>query len=69
MAELRLLELEFLYRVDWRIVPNPEILVAYYQGLVQRAPGYELESDGSSDDDNDEIDEIDDDDNEEDAAA
>ncbi|ETS02141.1 cyclin-related 2, partial [Trichoderma reesei RUT C-30] len=35
VAELRLLELEFLYRVDWRIVPNPEILVAYYQGLVQ----------------------------------
>ncbi|PNP41099.1 phosphate system cyclin PHO80 [Trichoderma gamsii] len=65
VAELRLLELEFLYRVDWRIVPNPEILVAYYQGLVQRAPGYELESDGSSDDDDDEID---DDDNEEDTA-
>ncbi|RFU76277.1 phosphate system cyclin pho80 [Trichoderma arundinaceum] len=63
VAELRLLELEFLYRVDWRIVPNPEILVAYYQGLVQRAPGYELESEGSDDDD-----EIDDDDNEEDAA-
>ncbi|UKZ64418.1 uncharacterized protein TrAtP1_005634 [Trichoderma atroviride] len=66
VAELRLLELEFLYRVDWRIVPNPEILVAYYQGLVQRAPGYELESDGLSDDDDD--DELDDDDNEEDAA-
>ncbi|KAM0471157.1 hypothetical protein ACHAPX_009498 [Trichoderma viride] len=65
VAELRLLELEFLYRVDWRIVPNPEILVAYYQGLVQRAPGYELESGGLSDDDDDEID---DDDNEEDAA-
>jgi hypothetical protein len=60
VAELRLLELEFLYRVDWRIVPNPEILVAYYQGLVQRCPGYELESDGSSE--NDEDDEIDDED-------
>ncbi|KAL6860969.1 cyclin domain-containing protein [Trichoderma novae-zelandiae] len=65
VAELRLLELEFLYRVDWRIVPNPEILVAYYQGLVQRCPGYDLESDGSSENDDDEID---DDDNEEDAA-
>ncbi|KAL7799826.1 cyclin domain-containing protein [Trichoderma ceciliae] len=65
VAELRLLELEFLYRVDWRIVPNPEILVAYYQGLVQRAPGYEIESDGSTDVDDDEID---DDGNEEDAA-
>ncbi|KAK4075035.1 uncharacterized protein Triagg1_4699 [Trichoderma aggressivum f. europaeum] len=65
VAELRLLELEFLYRVDWRIVPNPEILVAYYQGLVQRAPGYEIESDGSTENEDDEID---DDDNEEDAA-
>ncbi|KAL7933415.1 cyclin domain-containing protein [Trichoderma chlorosporum] len=66
VAELRLLELEFLYRVDWRIVPNPEILVAYYQGLVQRAPGYELESDGSTENDDDD-DENDDDDIEEDA--
>ncbi|KAL7950977.1 cyclin domain-containing protein [Trichoderma barbatum] len=64
VAELRLLELEFLYRVDWRIVPNPEILVAYYQGLVQRAPGYELESDGSTENEDDEND----DDNEEDVA-
>lgn len=51
VAELRLLELEFLYRVDWRIVPNPEVLVAYYQGLVERAPGYELDPEGLSDDD------------------
>ncbi|KAL6881843.1 cyclin domain-containing protein [Trichoderma longibrachiatum] len=66
VAELRLLELEFLYRVDWRIVPNPEILVAYYQGLVQRCPGYELESDGSSEiDDDDEIDDDEDEDDEE----
>ncbi|POR31871.1 Nuc-1 negative regulatory protein preg [Tolypocladium paradoxum] len=57
VAELKLLELEFLYRVDWKIVPNPEVLVAYYQGLVERTPGYALESDGSSDeylDDDDE---------------
>ncbi|OTA05438.1 hypothetical protein A9Z42_0061080 [Trichoderma parareesei] len=66
VAELRLLELEFLYRVDWRIVPNPEILVAYYQGLVQRCPGYELESDGSSEnEDDDGIDDEDDVDDEE----
>ncbi|KAL2201734.1 cyclin-domain-containing protein [Sarocladium strictum] len=59
VAELRLLELEFLYRVDWRIVPNPEVLVAYYQGLVERAPGYELDPEGMSDDDElgDELDE------------
>ncbi|RYP72276.1 hypothetical protein DL769_004498 [Monosporascus sp. CRB-8-3] len=45
VAELKLLELEFLYRVDWRIVPNPEVLVAYYKGLVERCDGYILEGD------------------------
>ncbi|KAG5925943.1 hypothetical protein E4U42_003796 [Claviceps africana] len=48
LAELKLLELEFLYRVDWKIVPNPEVLVAYYQGLVERTPQYVLEHDESS---------------------
>ncbi|KAG5972982.1 hypothetical protein E4U55_000683 [Claviceps digitariae] len=48
LAELKLLELEFLYRVDWKIVPNPEVLVAYYQGLVQRTPQYTLEHDDTS---------------------
>jgi hypothetical protein len=43
VAELKLLELEFLHRVDWKIVPNPEVLVAYYAGLVERCPGYILE--------------------------
>ena len=43
VAELKLLELEFLHRVDWKIVPNPEVLVAYYAGLVERCPGYTLE--------------------------
>ncbi|UNI20323.1 Pho80p cyclin [Purpureocillium takamizusanense] len=56
VAELKLLELEFLYRVDWKIVPNPEVLVAYYRGLVERTPGYELETDGSSDGDLDDDD-------------
>lgn len=45
VAELKLLELEFLYRVDWKIVPNPEVLVAYYRGLVERCPGYVLQGD------------------------
>jgi len=40
------LELDFLYRVDWKIVPNPEVLVEYYRGLVERSDGYKLESDG-----------------------
>lgn len=43
VAELKMLELEFLHRVDWKIVPNPEVLVAYYAGLVERCPGYTLE--------------------------
>ncbi len=56
VAELKLLELEFLYRVDWKIVPNPEVLVAYYRGLVERCPGYTLadETDDGEDEDEDE---------------
>jgi hypothetical protein len=53
LAELGLLELEFLYRVDWKIVPNPEVLVDYYRGLVKRSNLYELEDDISSDEDAD----------------
>lgn len=74
VAELKLLELEFLYRVDWKIVPNPEVLVAYYRGLVERCPGYSLEAEesagsgsgsgsGEDEDDVDESDVVDDDDN------
>lgn len=54
MAELGMLELEFLYRVDWKIVPNPEVLVDYYRGLVERSDLYELEDESSSDEDEDE---------------
>lgn len=45
LAELGMLELEFLYRVDWKIVPNPEVLVDYYRGLVGRTRDYILETD------------------------
>ena len=66
VAELKLLELEFLHRVDWKIVPNPEVLVAYYAGLVERCPGYALEGaeSGGGDDSEavDDSDELDDDD-------
>lgn len=48
LAELQLLELEFLHRVDWKIIPNPEIIHSYYRALVDRTPGYTLESSGSS---------------------
>lgn len=41
--ELALLELEFLEKMQWRIVPRPEVLRDYYRSLVERADGYELE--------------------------
>ncbi|GAW22099.1 hypothetical protein ANO14919_116340 [Xylariales sp. No.14919] len=60
VAELKLLELEFLYRVDWRIVPIPEVLEAYYKGLVDRCDGYiiqeEVEARAPEDEETDEID-------------
>jgi len=43
LTELALLELEFLFRVEWRIVPQPEVLVDYYQSLVERCDGYEIQ--------------------------
>ncbi|RAL11405.1 regulatory cyclin phoB, partial [Aspergillus homomorphus CBS 101889] len=45
MTELALLELEFLFRVEWRIVPEPEVLVDYYQSLVERCEGYAIQRD------------------------
>ncbi|KAK8107698.1 uncharacterized protein PG998_009711 [Apiospora kogelbergensis] len=57
VAELKLLELEFLYRVDWKIVPNPEVLVAYYKGLIERCGG----ADGYGEDESDDVDEDSDD--------
>lgn len=47
LTELAMLELEFLFRVEWRIVPQPEVLVDYYQSLVERCDGYEIERAGS----------------------
>ena len=46
LKELALLELEFLSRVEWRIVPRPEVLVDYYRSLIERSDGYELETIG-----------------------
>jgi hypothetical protein len=43
VRELALLELEFLRRLDWRIVPRPEVLVDYYKGLVERGAGFVIE--------------------------
>ncbi|KAF1814439.1 cyclin-domain-containing protein, partial [Eremomyces bilateralis CBS 781.70] len=43
IKELALLELDLLERLDWKIVPKPEVLVDYYRSLVDRADGYVLE--------------------------
>lgn len=42
-AELRRLERFFLYYLEWRIVPHPETLAAYYQGMVTCSIGYKFE--------------------------
>lgn len=65
VAELKLLELEFLYRVDWKIVPDPDVLVAYYRGLVQRSPAYVLEDEVNEEEEDDEAIMADEDDDEE----
>ena len=49
LKELALLELEFLWRVEWRIVPKPEVLVDYYRSLVERSEGFKVEGDAKSD--------------------
>ena len=46
MKELALLELEFLWRVEWRIVPKPEVLVDYYRSLVERSEEFRIEGVG-----------------------
>ncbi|KAL8991775.1 MAG: hypothetical protein Q9169_007660 [Polycauliona sp. 2 TL-2023] len=48
LKELALLELEFLWRVEWRIVPRPEQLKDYYRSLVERSEGFRLEKGGGS---------------------
>ncbi|KAJ5300085.1 hypothetical protein PENANT_c146G03311 [Penicillium antarcticum] len=42
-TELAMLELEFLFRVKWQIVPNPESLINYYHSLVERCGDFEIE--------------------------
>lgn len=49
LKELALLELEFLWRVEWRIVPKPEVLVDYYRSLVERSEGFKIEGESTSD--------------------
>ena len=42
ITELRRLVRLFLHYLDWRIVPHPDILTAYYRGLVSRSARYTL---------------------------
>jgi hypothetical protein len=50
LKELALLELEFLWRVEWRIVPKPEVLVDYYRSLVERSEGFQIEVEEDAED-------------------
>jgi hypothetical protein len=43
IRELALLELEFLTRLEWKIVPRPEVLVDYYRSLVNRSETHRFE--------------------------
>jgi len=40
VAELNMLELEFLKKVDWKIVPEPFVLEAYYKSMISQDPRY-----------------------------
>lgn len=51
VSELATLELEFLEKVQWKIVPKPEVLVDYYNSLVERTEGYVLEGQENADGD------------------
>lgn len=46
--ELGMLELDFLDRLNWAIVPKPEMLENYYFSLVNRSSDHVLEDDDSS---------------------
>lgn len=62
IAELGLLELDFLHRVDWKIVPNPEVLVDYYKGLIERTDGFQMAREASASEEEDDVDEDEDED-------
>ena len=49
--ELGTLELEFLERVRWGIVPDNKVLEGYYRSLVERTEGFEMEEESSSEED------------------
>jgi hypothetical protein len=49
LKELALLELEFLEKMDWKIIPRPDVLVTYYQNLVERSEGFRIAKDDDED--------------------
>lgn len=60
LKELALLEMELLMKCDWQIVPKQEMLVEYYQKLVEGSEEYVLEGseeamDSDDDDGNDDL--------------
>jgi Cyclin len=48
VAELNMLELEFLKKVDWKIVPEPFVLEAYYKSMISQDPRYFQEAESST---------------------
>ena len=38
-----MLELELLKKVDWKIVPEPSVLEAYYESMISQDPRYRQE--------------------------
>ena len=55
VTELATLELEFLEKVQWKIVPQPEVLEDYYRSLVERTQGYELERESEQGSESEEV--------------
>ena len=51
--ELAMLELDFLDRLDWNIVPKAETLDDYYRSLVTRADDYTLEEEEEEEEEED----------------
>ncbi|KAF2398151.1 cyclin-domain-containing protein [Trichodelitschia bisporula] len=47
LKELALLELDFLDKMQWKIVPDPQVLEDYYRSLVERNDGFALSREGS----------------------
>lgn len=47
-TELGMLELDFLFNLEWKIFPEPEVLVDYYQHLVARCEGFKIDDSNPS---------------------